>query len=86
MQKNTTKNRLQGDSGGPLVRASPAGLVEVVGIVSWGQGCAEPNFFGVYTRVFTFVDWIKDQIKVRLFLVSNPLCLSSSSALQHFNV
>jgi trypsin len=36
----------QGDSGGPLTRGS-----SLTGIVSWGNGCARRNFFGVYTRV-----------------------------------
>ncbi len=36
----------QGDSGGPLANSSL-----LIGIVSWGFGCARPNLFGVYTRV-----------------------------------
>lgn len=36
----------QGDSGGPLARGSV-----LTGITSWGNGCARPNFFGVYTRI-----------------------------------
>jgi trypsin len=36
----------QGDSGGPLARGSV-----LTGIVSWGNGCARANFFGVYTRL-----------------------------------
>lgn len=36
----------QGDSGGPLTRNN-----ELVGITSWGRGCARPNFYGVYARV-----------------------------------
>ena len=54
----------QGDSGGPLIRATESGHVEVVGIVSWGIGCGSPDYFGVYTRVFTYVNWIIEQIQV----------------------
>ena len=48
----------QGDSGGPLT-AVENGKTTVVGVVSWGIGCASPNFFGVYARVTTVLDWIK---------------------------
>jgi secreted trypsin-like serine protease len=46
----------QGDSGGPASTASPRVLV---GVVSWGEGCAAARKFGVYTRVSQFTDWIR---------------------------
>ncbi|XP_071954649.1 trypsin-like isoform X2 [Antedon mediterranea] len=56
----------QGDSGGPLVCTS---LKEdnkeywyLVGITSWGYGCATPNFPGVYTKVSNYINWIKENI------------------------
>ncbi|CAH2242396.1 jg12977 [Pararge aegeria aegeria] len=55
----------QGDSGGPLqvkisLPPSPEGSMHfVIGVTSFGIGCARPNLPGVYTRVSSFVDWIE---------------------------
>ncbi|MEC8537913.1 MAG: trypsin-like serine protease [Bacteroidota bacterium] len=49
----------QGDSGGPMVvLASDEQTYLQVGIVSWGYGCAEAGYPGVYARVSYFIDWI----------------------------
>jgi secreted trypsin-like serine protease len=54
----------QGDSGGPLqVRAySPMCDFDVVGITSFGLGCAEPDTPAVYTRVSKYVPWIESVV------------------------
>jgi len=44
----------QGDSGGPMFRRDASNNWIQVGITSWGNGCARPNFPGVYTEVSTF--------------------------------
>lgn len=49
----------QGDSGGPMFRRDNAGAWLQVGIVSWGAGCARPDYPGVYTEVSTFATEIK---------------------------
>jgi trypsin len=50
----------QGDSGGPLFTSTPDGLVQV-GVVSYGLGCAVPEFPGVYSEVNS--DSIRDFIR-----------------------
>jgi len=45
----------QGDSGGPLVKTGSDSSTDVqVGVVSWGFGCANPDFPGVYARVSAY--------------------------------
>jgi secreted trypsin-like serine protease len=47
----------QGDSGGPLV-ARKAKRAVLVGVVSEGEGCARKLFYGLYTRVSSYREWI----------------------------
>jgi secreted trypsin-like serine protease len=49
----------QGDSGGPMVRRDANNAWIQVGIVSWGQGCARPNYPGVYAEVSALSGAIK---------------------------
>lgn len=51
-----------GDSGGPLTRAQGQERV-LVGLVSWGKGCALANTPGIYTRVSDYVGWIDAAMK-----------------------
>ena len=50
----------QGDSGRPLMLKSTQGADVQVGVVSWGYGCAHKDFPGVYSRVSSAYDWIRE--------------------------
>ncbi|CAH1781863.1 unnamed protein product [Owenia fusiformis] len=51
----------QGDSGGPLVTqmSHNSSLWQLSGVISWGIGCGDPSYPGVYTDVILFNNWIK---------------------------
>jgi secreted trypsin-like serine protease len=51
-----------GDSGGPCMKKIKDYWV-LVGIVSWGSGCGEAKFPGVYTKVFSYHKWIREICK-----------------------
>ena len=53
------KDACQGDSGGPLVVDG-----KLVGIVSWGTGCAEPLYPGVYSNVATLKSFVTQETGV----------------------
>ena len=72
-----------GDSGGPIFHVNEDGEIggrpTQVGIVSWGEGRASPEYPGVYTRVSYYADWIKDTVCSRPKHATKELCGSSKS-------
>lgn len=53
------KDSCQGDSGGPLVHIATG---KQIGVVSWGLGCAEFQYPGVYAKIRSEYQWIKNFI------------------------
>ncbi|XP_050757847.1 coagulation factor IX [Gymnogyps californianus] len=48
-----------GDSGGPYT-TEIEGTWFLTGITSWGEECAKPGKYGIYTRVSKYLKWIKE--------------------------
>ncbi|XP_077492276.1 serine protease 29-like [Amblyomma americanum] len=59
-----------GDSGGPMKTRGQGEKLILVGIISFGYGCAREKDVSGYTRVAAFVPWI--EAMMRLFKNASP--------------
>jgi len=56
------KDSCQGDSGGSLFHKTTSDQWASIGIVSFGEGCARPEYPGVYARTSDYNSWILDKV------------------------
>lgn len=81
---NGGQDACSGDSGGPLLRPNPQSQNDIdspwiqIGIVSWGEGCAKTDSFGVYASVLVYSSWISEQLMSSSYFL--PLDLGTLAA------
>jgi secreted trypsin-like serine protease len=56
------KDSCQGDSGGPIYVKDRMNQAIQAGVVSWGEGCAQPKKYGVYASIGYFEDWVRRHV------------------------
>jgi secreted trypsin-like serine protease len=83
------KDSCQGDSGGPATVVKGSGRA-LAGIVSWGYGCADSRYPGMYARVSEVANWVNTTIQgssgpVTTLLERTGLS-GASSSFQHFAI
>jgi secreted trypsin-like serine protease len=59
---NEAADSCQGDSGGPLLATDSKQEFFLLGLVSWGEGCAKANKPGIYVRISTYYGWINSNL------------------------
>ena len=70
------KDTCQGDSGGPMARLNGTWVLE--GITSYGAGCAESPYPGVYTEVYNYRSWIASYLTSSFVTTPTPTISGSA--------
>lgn len=68
------KDSCQGDSGGPLTMNNGSGYTVLAGVVSFGTGCGDPGYPGVYANVASS--------NIHNFIISNTTSPTSENVIE----